>query len=170
MKYLKFIIPVLVLILVVGILAIFFTRKQSSPPESAVPYNPFADVSSNPSETPDAYTTSFYTWYLQVLSTNQSFSSSPDFKSSISQWLTPEFVANWDSIVENTDQNPVLLSQDIQSSWSGNIHTAIASQSQTDATIDVSLGTAPDQQLLAVHLVRNSNGWRIASVDPYTPN
>jgi hypothetical protein len=170
MKYLKIIIPISILILGIGITLLFFLQKPHTPTQTKTPYNPFAEISNNPAETPDAYTTAFYTWYLQVLSNDQNFSSSPNFKSSISQWLTPEFVANWNSIVENTDQNPVLLSQDTQDSWASNIRTALVNQSTTDSTVEVSLGTTPNQQILLVHLVHNENQWRIASVDLAAPN
>jgi hypothetical protein len=169
MKNWKIILPIVLVVLILGTL-LFFFLTPSKPAQVTTPHDPFADVSNNPAETPDAYTSAFYTWYLQVLATDQNFSSSPIFKSSISQWLTPEFVANWDSIVENTDQNPVLLSQDIQSSWASDIHTAINNQSATDSTVQVSLGTGTDQQLLTFHLVRTNNQWRIASVDPVSPN
>ena len=169
MKNWKIILPAALLILILGIL-LFFFLAQSKPAQVTTPYNPFADVSNNPAETPDAYTSAFYTWYLQVLAKDQSYSSSPDFKTSIQKWLTPEFVANWNSIVENTDADPVLLSQDYQDSWLTNIRTAIVSQSATDSTVEISLGTGTDQQLLSVHLIRTDNQWRIASVDPASPN
>jgi hypothetical protein len=165
MKYWKIILAILVVLVLALVLFFVLSQKPSAKPATSIP-NPFADVTSNTSETPDAYTSAFYSWYLQVLAKDQTFSSSPDFKSQIGQWLTPELVANWNSIVENTDENPVLLSQDIADSWVTNVNASVVNQSATDATVLVSLGTSTDLHQLIVRLVRSNDKWSIASVDP----
>lgn len=173
MKHLRIFI-VLGLFIIVTLIVLFLLLSNSSkkPPTSTVVENPFAQISSNTTETPDAYVKSFYLWYLQVLSKDQNFSSSPDFKIQINKWLTPVFVANWDSIVTSTDEDPVLLSQDFQDSWITTIRAqAITTSSADSSTILLTLGDGTDTHQVIVHVTRAATGqWQIASVDNPSTN
>lgn len=122
---------------------------------------------SNQTSSPAQFAANFYTWYLQGLMSNQSFSNSNQFKSGITDWLTPDFITNWSTIIENTDMNPVLLAQDYANSWLTNINTSVVTQTATTTTVLVSLGTSSQIHNLTVDLMNIADGtWRIASVTP----
>jgi hypothetical protein len=119
----------------------------------------------NQTASPTEFTKNFYTWYLQGLVNDQRFSGSDEFRSSVSRWLTPEFIAAWDSIIEQTNANPILLAQDYASSWSTNITTSIGTETATTTTIIVTLGVPREERKLIADLVRTNEGaWRIARV------
>ena len=119
----------------------------------------------NTSTDPARFAGDFYRWYLSWKGTGPY---------GLGDWLTPEFVSNWQSIIDATDDDPVLLAQDTQRSWLTNITALAVSADAASSTVDVSLGSGPDLHSLSVSLVRGSNGWRISAVSfigdaPATP-
>lgn len=133
---------------------------QSTAPTPVIP----SPTPTPPGASAADFTASFYSWYLQGLSSTHAFTNSNTFTSGIGNWLTPAFAAKWASIAADSGADPVLLSQDYGPSWSSNIKTAIVNQTATTATIHVSLGDSTDQQQLDVHLVASGGNWRIDSV------
>lgn len=173
MTYWKLLVSVLIIIVVGIALFLFFSSRGTSTGPATTSTGPrFGQPAQNiplPNQTlsPTAFATNFYTWYLQGLMNDQTFDGSDQFKSTINNWLTPDFIANWSTIVENTDANPVLLAQDYANSWSTNVNTSVVSQTATTITVLVSLGISSELKKLTVELVRITDGtWRIASVTP----
>lgn len=158
--------------IVVGGVAVLMLRPpQPTPPPNStayVPPNNSATVSpsstSTASQTPDVFVEAFYTWYMQGMQTDVHFTSSTDFQSGIGQWLTPEFIADFQNRTDADEQDPVLLAQDFASSWPSNIQASLVAQSSTSSTVIVSLGTGIQLQKMSVTLLRTDAGWRIDSI------
>jgi hypothetical protein len=117
-------------------------------------------------KSPSHLVTSFYRWYLHRYMSDLHFKSSPGFGSSLATRLSPDFISNWQKILNTHDVDPVLLSQDYGNTWISNIKTSVAYESTTKGTVLVSLGTGSDIHNLRVHLVFMNNRWLISSVTP----
>ena len=111
---------------------------------------------------------SFYDWYLHGVTGNLHFTTSAEFKSSLPKLLSADFIRNWQKIIDTTDVDPLLLTQDQLNSWISNIKTVAAYQSATTSTVLVSLGTGSETYNLRVHLTFMNNAWLISSVTPVT--
>ena len=164
----------LVLVIVAAGVAYFFYSQKTAPvaspttatstgfgqPAQYIP--PPADQSS---ASPTTFVTGFYSWYLQGIANDPRFVLSDQYKSAINNWLTLDFISNWDSIVTNTNENPVLLSQDYADSWLNNINASVVSQTSTTTVVLVSLGTSSTPHKLTVELSPvDNNMWRIVRV------
>jgi Protein of unknown function (DUF3828) len=160
----------LVVIVSLVIIAVILTSRPSIPATpSTPPPNPYVSVESSTQETtttasPATFAADFYAWYLQNLINNPGFTTSPQFKSSLGKWLTPDFINNWQKITTSTGSDPVTLLQDYQNSWLTNINPSIVDQSSTTSTVLASLGTPGELQRVIVHLVFANGTWLIASV------
>ena len=165
-KYLFFTLLAALLILTAVVSVLRLPKTPATmPPGNSVTTNT-VNQSPQARQSPAAAASNFYAWYIRGIMQNQTFSTSPEFKSSIGEWLTPEFTAHWQSIIASTDSDPALLAQDYQPSWSSHIASSIADQTQTTSSVRVSLGSASELHVLLVHLVWTNNQWLIASVEP----
>lgn len=169
MKALQIGAVVLAIIAVAGI--VFFILSRGSSPTSTTPAS--TNTSSLPSvpqnntnipQTPDAFAAAFYKWYVRGYSNTPHFTTSAPFTSSIGQWLTPDFVANFSSMEASVGLDPVLFSQDYATTWLSNISTIITAQNSTETDVLVSLGTGSDVQKLNVRIVPFNGSWRVAGV------
>lgn len=171
MKKLLAIVVIFVFFLIVLGLILFKLLGPSQKKEQATPAtNPFAGAVSASNgitnETPEQAVRTCYTWYLQVASqraTIQEIASRPEARSC----FTPTFVSSWENYAASTDIEPVLLAQDIGTTWSNNISVTTTGQSIHATDLEVRLGTAEDMHIVDVHTVQDENGaWKIDSVTP----
>ena len=84
---------------------------------------------------------SFYKWYVKAYAASNDLYDSAEFKSQIGNWLTPAFVANYRQILANTESDPVLYSQDYQSSWLTTVNADVSGRSATTTAVVVTLGS-----------------------------
>lgn len=170
MSYWKLSAFILVIVLIgVAIFFFFFSEKAPTNPSPTTSTTGFGQPAQNISplnqtKSPTEFTTNFYAWYVQNFTSDVKFGITKESKSAINEWLTSEFAKNWDTIIANTESDPVLLAQDYQSSWLGTVHATVVDQTATTSTILVSLGTAAELHQLTVHLIFSNNEWRIDSV------
>lgn len=162
------------IIVIIGIAAyfFFFFILQKPNPETTITSIGFGQPSQyipppfdQSPVSPTTFVTSFYSWYLQSTVNDPRFVLSDEYKTAIAKWLMPEFIANWNTIVENTNENPVLLAQDYADSWLTNIQASVTAQTATTTTVLVSLGIRSEIKTLNVELVNFTDGlWRISGV------
>ncbi len=147
----------------------FFLRSPSSTgPTDTIPttqpiQNPYTGATQK-KVSPSEFTTIFYQWYLQGLAKGPAFSSSQEFTSSLSQWLTPSFISSLGALTDNTDSDPVLLAQDYQNSWYTHLSPQIIEQTETTSTVRLTLGMEADEHVVVVHLELTDGQWRISAV------
>jgi hypothetical protein len=84
----------------------------------------------------------------------------------IKKCFTSHFISTWNTLAEKSGTDPVLFSQDIQTSWATNITAHITQASKNSAEAKVILGTSNNQQKLIVHLTVERGMWLIGSVSP----
>lgn len=141
------------------------TQTTSTVQVQPTPNVPVPQEISNQTSSPAEFTKDFYAWYLQGIMKDASFPNSDQFKSTIHNWLTPDFIANWQTMIENINVSPILLAQDYANSWSTNITASATSQTATTTSVLVSLGTISDLKRLVVELVPVTDGtWRISRI------
>lgn len=170
----KIVISVLVIV-IVGIAVFLFFTSQKTPSATTTTSTStgfgqpaqYIPISNQSSASPTIFVTSFYSWYLQGIISDSRFVVSDQYKAAIKNWLAPDFIADWNTIVENTNENPVLLAQDYADSWTTHINASVVSQTATTTTVLVSLGIPPNVKKLTVGLIHGTDStWRIASVTP----
>jgi hypothetical protein len=163
----------LILILGLTLIIICFIFLVYRPSKSTLPAVPLSNVNnlSNPPAQigqapipPTKVAENFYKWYLQNLKKNSTFTSLEPFKTSLSQWVTPEFIAAWSTTTQVSNIDPVLLSQDYQDSWVTTIKTQVIEGNQTTSTVVVSLGSEAELNEVLVHLIFINNKWIIFSI------
>jgi hypothetical protein len=159
-----------VVVLIIAILAVFGTGayllyQKSTPTTPAtttetnsLPTTPAPQDISSPAD----FVVAFYTWYVKGYETDIHFTSSAQFQSNVGQWLAPQFVANFTTLASSTDEDPILLAQDILPTWSTHIQANILDQSATQSNLLVTLGTGGQQWALHVVLINTATGWRIS--------
>jgi hypothetical protein len=159
-KMFGIILVVLILLFILGVFLIARTPNSSTEPitQNVTPASPSAPP-------PTAIAQGFYAWYLRGEINDENFASSSDYTSGLSQWLTPNFLANYQTAAANTDVNPFTQSQDYEDSWATNIQTTIISQTNTLSTILVTLGTGSDTQNLILQLLPIGGYWKIDSIE-----
>jgi len=115
---------------------------------------------------PTALVTGFYAWYLNGIIQTPNFPYNPGEKSDLSAWLTPDFFTNWESIGENSDADPALLSQGYDEEWLNDFTASTTASEAATSTIRVVLGGKLPTGAHAFSVVTTvTNGqWRIASV------
>ncbi len=172
MTRLKFVLLILSLVLLIACGIYFIFLRQSPPLNNPTPPPTFSGFGKpaestpllNETSSPLDFTFNFYTWYLQNLSRDQSFTSSSRFQSESEQWLTTDFASNWNNIVQSSESDPVLLTQDYQDSWASNVQVTPLSQTATSTSFLVALGTSEQLHQIRVTLIPFDNTWRIKSV------
>jgi len=154
---------ILVLLLV---FKLFFSPSTEQAP--ATQTDPFQGITAQSqtlqTDTPYRAAISCYTWYLEVYSrgaTPQQVAARPE----AAQCFTPSFIASWDSLIQSTGSDPVLLSQDYGISWSSHISATTVGQSIHSSDQQVTLGEGSDQTTVVAHLVETQDQhWQIDSV------
>ncbi|MDR3549107.1 MAG: hypothetical protein P4M11_12755 [Candidatus Pacebacteria bacterium] len=153
-----------VIVLAIIVLALFlfelFSHKQTAVP--TVSSNPFASALSGNESITD-FTTTCYKTYISTYFASDSMSTE-QLAQSAPSCFTTDFINQWPAIIKSTEGDPVLLAQDFYASWENTISASVASQTQTDATLILNMGTGTESRQLLVQLQMTSAGWRIASV------
>ena len=169
MKTLKILLTVVLIILIASIAFFFLVYKPNLAKPTGTktateinPSNPAVIV--NRATRPNVVAQNFYLWYLQNLIKNPGFTSSASFKNSIGDWLTPEFINNWNNLTQTTNIDPVLLAQDYQTFWLTNLKVSVVTAGSAKSTVLVSLEEEPEPHQTLVHLVLINNKWLIDSI------
>ena len=165
MKHWKlFAVFVLVIVFLFGIFIFFFPSQNPQPTTPATnPFNNIVDPQPNNSSI-STFVASCYKTYIQwYVSNNKSANPSQSIPDP-SRCFTSDFINQWPGIITNTEGDPVLLAQDYGNSWMSNINAMVSNQSQTAASVTLSLGSGNELRQLLVQLQLTSNGWRISSV------
>jgi hypothetical protein len=167
MKKVEIVILVIVMIIVIGGIALYIilpTKPAGTETAQVTPITfPDSATTSN-IQSPADFTTEFYTWYLASIEKDPSFPSLALVSTSFGQWLTPEFIQNWQSIGNSTDADPVLLAQDDPNTWGAGIRSIITAQSPTASTVSVTIGTGTTAHSYVVKLLIYNGSWKIDSV------
>lgn len=151
---------------------LFSIKETPAPPpqdELSLPNLPRDNVATpielnNQSSDPAVLAKHFYEWYLEGLATDQSFTDAPEFRNTLANWLTDDFVARWDVLIENTGHDPILWAQDYQNEWLETIVATTDSQTATSSIVTISLGITPQEHRLKVSLSKISDTWRVQDV------
>lgn len=164
-KKVLIILGIVILIILVCLVVFLFVQRKPQPTQTATQTTfPMATSSAAAtSEPPANFVHDFFNWYLTV-GDNLNASNYPSYDQQLSQWITPEFHSQLDTIIADTNQSPFVLAQDIPPDWRSNINTQLVSASTDSAIVDVTLGTATDQQTLQVTVVPVNGQWRISKV------
>jgi|GEM_PF-3037193 len=101
-----------------------------------------------------------YKAYLNAYINQTKYNNPVQFKQITDACFTPEFVANWQNIVDHTDSDPVLLAQDYDQSWLTSQNVQILS----DGIALLTLGSGPKSEKLIVQYQTVPDGWRISGV------
>jgi hypothetical protein len=165
------IVLIVVLVVLIGALATWMTLHKNAPTPT-VSSADFGDATSQNSDTISTFTGNCFKWYIQGYANRSTVVGTKNYEAATAQiaadagsCFTPEFISQWPTITSNTEGDPVLLSQDYESSWAANVTTSITQQSATDAAALVNLGSNPQWlKQLIVHLTYTANGWRISGV------
>jgi hypothetical protein len=168
MKHWKLILTILI-VLVIIVVALFVVFSKPKQPQQNIPStNPFADAQA-PTETLSDFTANCFKNYIQTyVASHRSASTSTKLNQYAASCFTQDFINQWPSIISSTDGDPVLLAQDYDSSWATDVAVTIASQSSTDATTIVNLGTGTQTTQRITQLQMTPDGWRISAVS--SPN
>ncbi len=111
------------------------------------------------SNTPDAVAKTCVSWYVQAENV-----ALDDYEKGIESCFTPTFYKSWDSIRDDTGQDPVLYSHTYTPSWLTKQTASIKTQTDTESTVSVTLGNGTTALMVDVQLEKTSNGWRITNV------
>lgn len=115
-------------------------------------------------EDPDAFTKSFYEWYLSNVTQNPSFPYFEDLEVVLEPWLTPEFISSWDEAQIESEANPILLTAESSVGWGTDIEARVVEQSVRTRSVYVSIGPT-EPHAFFVLLTKNESGeWRISSI------
>lgn len=85
---------------------------------------------------------------------------------SIKKCFTDRFISSWNTLAEKSGTDPVLFSQDVETSWATSITAHVIRTSEASADAKVFLGSNNNQQTLIVHLTVEKGMWLIDSVSP----
>ncbi|MES2225182.1 MAG: hypothetical protein V4480_00025 [Patescibacteria group bacterium] len=167
----RILVGLLVVVIGFGLLgAILYKVFYPSSPTPTKVTDPFGNISSNSTwkeRSPTTFTTDFYTWYLTSISADSTSAGTPGYKTELSQWLTPDFYSQFDSIGEANDADPILLAQSILPSWLMNMKADLVSQSSSEAVVTIHLRQDPPynpNKSLTVRLVGGPGAWKVDSV------
>jgi hypothetical protein len=147
---------------------ILFSQKTTSQ-TAPLTTNPFADVSPTLTSTSTGndlttFIQNCFTSYIQAYEANQQNSNPGQFDQDAQSCFTPDFIQQWPAIITKSEGDPILLSQDYESSWLSNVFVAIASQTQTSALAIVNIGSGSETEQVLAQLTNTAAGWRIAAV------
>jgi Protein of unknown function (DUF3828) len=141
-----------------------YTQNEPSLPDPPRGESASPPELNNQSSEPAVLTENFYRWYLEGLTTKQAFTDSTEFRSALANWLTDDFITRWDTLIESTGHDPILLAQDYQGDWLQTIVATTISRSATTSLVTISLGAAPQEYALNISLTKANNSWRIQNV------
>ncbi len=152
---------IILLLIVIGVIFILLPKKNPSQGVSGALF----PVSTDQKELqPEVFTTNFYKWYIVQFKNNVGVASTAEFKNTLSNWLSPAFTANFDTLVQNTGSDPLILAQDYQNSWLTTISATVLSSTPTTASLLVTLGSGTELHQLIVNLALIKGYWHIDSV------
>ena len=86
-----------------------------------------------------------------------------------SQWLTPQFAANYSSIAESSGTDPIISAQDYCTSWADDIDTSLVSGDALSAVVTITLNAHRQSwRRLTASLKKVSGHWRLDAVTGVT--
>lgn len=150
------------LVIIVGIVLLFGTKTPA--PQTQTTNTVTLPVAAQALQSPAEFATDFYTWYISNREKGPSFPTPNNLTSVLGPWLTPQFIANWQTIITNTDADPVLWAQDNPATWGHGITASIVSQSNSASSVRVLIGSGKTTHTFTLQLVKSGNSWRIDSV------
>jgi len=174
-QHMRFKVPLIALALVIiAISAVLIWRSimrtptQTPAQTPTLPSSEKASINGVPAQNkmqgPDAFVVSFYSWYIEKFSAIPPPAQYAALVTSLTQWLTPDFAAQYAHIAAETDVNPITFAEDFYVSWFSHTSTVILSQSPTAAEVRISLGAGKELTELQVSLTRIEGAWRVAKV------
>jgi hypothetical protein len=144
---------------------LFFFFTKSTPQQTNNPTtNPFANSVDSNQGLEDFSARCFKTYVSNYIAKQNSASDSPQLNQFAQSCFTSNFINQWATIANESDSDPVLLSQDYYNSWETDATVSVLSQSSTDATELVNLGTGSETLQLIAQLQMTPNGWRISDI------
>ena len=160
------------IVLIVAILAVFaagayvlYQKSVPTTPANTIGTNNLPNIVAPQNiSSPADFAAAFYTWYVKGYEADMHFTSSTQFENNVGQWLTPQFATNFTALASSTDEDPILLAQDILPTWSTHIQANILDQSATQSNLLVTLGTGVQQWTLHVVLLNTATGWQVSRV------
>ncbi len=154
------------ILLALIVLKLVLPHENSEPAPQTFP-NPFegANVIAQRIYTDSAYRValSCYSWYVQAYlagATYEQISTRPESRAC----FTPAFMSTWETAVQSTAEDPVILSQTALNSWGDSINAEIIGQSIRSQDIRVTLGEGSDQMSIVAHVMKENGEWRIDGV------
>ncbi len=168
-KILKPALVVIFFLLIAGAVAFAIARKNVGVPGekttgAGFPTGTVVNSSASVDASPTTFASGFYAWYLSNLEHDQGFIVSDSFANDVTKWLTPEFIAEFPRLIDETGTSPILLAQDYYASWMTSITSKVATQSATEADVIVTLGKDTETHKLLLHLVKKGSQWLISSI------
>ncbi|MBV9349578.1 MAG: DUF3828 domain-containing protein [Patescibacteria group bacterium] len=120
----------------------------------------------NTEQDPAKFVLNFYTWYIRYISKDPSVTLSSQFSERIAEWLTQDFAANWQTIAQNNDMDPFLLSQTENESWLNGMQAKTINASSSASSVKVNFGdyASTSSYSLLVQLNYSNHLWKISSI------
>jgi hypothetical protein len=113
---------------------------------------------------PDQFAAAFYTWYFVNYTNNYGNEAHLQaMHARLPEWLTPEFAANFKTILTDTDADPIFLAQD-SPPLDSKITSSIVSQSTTASDVRITFTSSVGTVGYVIHLLKINSEWRIDSV------
>jgi hypothetical protein len=113
----------------------------------------------------DVFARSFFVWYLQNVSADPEFPHPENRDVVLADWLSPQFINDWEQIQTDSDASPVLLTGESVSSWGTNVTAAVTSQLSYISTVTLTVGPQSAGHIFTIQLTRATDGsWKIDSI------
>ncbi len=160
----------LCIILLSGIIFLIYTKRQAPAPSTNTDAftNTQASQHAATLDSPTDFTAAFYAWYIQNKSVNPNFpyitNTSDNLAPSLAGWLTPQFIANFSTTQDSIDGDPILESQDFESTWGSSLQIRVESQSASQADLVVTFPSDeayPSGHQLSVSLLKINGAWKV---------
>lgn len=165
MKTRWIVILIILLVLICAVVVTIMLLSTPQTPAKNIPTtNPFADTQAPTESLSDFISTCFKTYVQNYIAKDNASTDSPQLNQYAASCFTQDFIQQWPSIAQNSDSDPVLLSQDFYPSWETDASAAITSQTTNSAVAIVNLGTGSQSIQLIATLQMTSDGWRISKV------
>lgn len=133
--------------------------------------NPFVNATAQSAQiqtdSPSNTVRTCYAWYVQASGYGANALTAQD-RVEAAKCFTPDFISKWNSTIDSTGGDPVLLAQFVGKTWNI-ISVSPVSQSIDSSDQLVTLGTGSEQAKIVAHVVkdRTTGAWQIASVSSH---
>ena len=156
---------IFLVLLILILFRVFNPRETEDAPAGTDPFRDIpVTVTPQTTSTPELAAQSCYAWYLQRFAVNSDVIAEQNTDPMVRTCFTPTLLESWSTIIDETNADPLLQSQDYYPSWLSSVQSQPLSQLSQSATVLVILGTGEEVQQLAVSLLRIGSEWKIDSV------